>query len=75
MEDAREVLEWMRKLGRVEWITTGKDTSGRGGGEGGAGKDVCWVWWRTPEEWAGLIAEWVSVSAPRDWLWEEVCAY
>ena len=47
MEDAREVLEWMRgRQGRVEWIT--------------AGRDVCWVWWRTPEEWAGLIAEWVS---------------
>jgi ESCRT-II complex subunit VPS25 len=47
MEDAREVLEWMRsQQGRVEWIT--------------AGRDVCWVWWRTPEEWAGLIAEWVS---------------
>jgi ESCRT-II complex subunit VPS25 len=55
INDAREVLEWMRGQGRVEWISTG-----RGGGEGAEGKNVCWVWWRTPEEWAVLIAEWVS---------------
>jgi ESCRT-II complex subunit len=53
--DAREVLEWMRGQGRIEWI----------GGKAGAdsvneGRNVCWVWWRTPEEWAVLIAEWVS---------------
>lgn len=39
--------------GRVEWLTTGRD----------AGKDVCWVWWRTPEEWAESIAEWVDETA------------
>jgi ESCRT-II complex subunit VPS25 len=49
LADAREVLEWMRGQGRAEWIA--------GGAEGRA---VCWVWWRTPEEWAVAIAEWVS---------------
>jgi ESCRT-II complex subunit VPS25 len=47
--DAREVLEWMRGQGRVEWVS------------GGDGRNVCWVWWRTPEEWALAIAEWVSL--------------
>ena len=48
INDAREVLEWMRGQGRVEWV--------------GEEKNVCWVWWRTPEEWAVAISEWVSWS-------------
>jgi ESCRT-II complex subunit VPS25 len=57
LQDAREVLEWMRGQGRVEWIAGGK-----GGGAEGEGRAVCWVWWRTPEEWALAIAEWVSLE-------------
>lgn len=61
--DAREVLEWMRGQGRIEWI--GGRAGGGGSGSGGGadvneGRNVCWVWWRTPEEWAVAIAEWVS---------------
>lgn len=52
MADAREMLEFMRKEGRAEWV--GK-TAGEEGG-------TAWIWWRTPEEWAGAIAEWVSLS-------------
>lgn len=40
-------MEFMRKEGRAEWV-----------GKEGAGE--CWVWWRTPEEWAGGMYEWVS---------------
>jgi ESCRT-II complex subunit VPS25 len=43
----------MRKEGRAEWLG-----SGGKGGEGVGGE--FWVWWRNVEEWAGLIAEWVS---------------
>ena len=32
---------------RAEWIE-------------GTGKTVVWVWWRRPEEWAGILADWVS---------------
>jgi ESCRT-II complex subunit VPS25 len=54
LPDAREVLEWMRGQGRAEWV-------GRAGAaEGAEGRNVCWVWWRTPEEWAVAISEWVS---------------
>jgi ESCRT-II complex subunit VPS25 len=60
LADAREVLEWMRGQGRVEWIAGGKGGGGGGGEGGGEGRTVCWVWWRTPEEWAVAIAEWVS---------------
>lgn len=46
LSDAREMVEFMRKEGRAEWI----------GGE----RNVAWIWWRNPEEWAGAIADWVS---------------
>lgn len=49
-------MEFMRKEGRAEWVMSG---DGRGKGGGGEGS-VFWVWWRDVEEWAGLIAEWVS---------------
>jgi len=52
LDDAREVLDWMtRKEGgeRAEWV----------GKEGG--KAVCWVYWRRPEEWAGILSDWVGV--------------
>lgn len=46
--DIREIIEFMRKDGRAEYV--GNDTKG----------DVVWVYWRSPEEWAGLIEEWVE---------------
>ena len=50
LADAREVLDWMtRKEGgeRVAWV--GKEGQ----------KAVCWVYWRRPEEWAGILSDWV----------------
>lgn len=32
---------------RAEWID-------------GGSKTVAWVWWRRPEEWAGILADWVN---------------
>lgn len=51
----------MRKEGRAEWVHgLGGKTSGEGAGE-------FWVWWRNIEEWAGLIAEWVSLLMVLEW--------
>jgi ESCRT-II complex subunit VPS25 len=50
--DAREVLEFMRKDGRVEFV------DGKGG-------EVVWVYWKTPEEWARELEEWVDGTAQR----------
>ncbi|KAL2063007.1 hypothetical protein VTL71DRAFT_6079 [Oculimacula yallundae] len=62
-EDAREVVEFMRKEGRAEWVVE----NGKGKGGGGAGEgSVFWVWWRDVEEWAGLIAEWVDETAQKN---------
>jgi ESCRT-II complex subunit VPS25 len=55
LSDARIVLDWMSKREveggggrRAEWV------------DGAGGKGVVWVWWRRPEEWAGIIGDWVS---------------
>lgn len=55
MSDARDILDWMAKSEeeggggkRAEWID-------------GASKSVAWIWWKRPEEWAGLIADWVCI--------------
>ncbi|KAI8950371.1 ESCRT-II complex subunit-domain-containing protein [Xylaria longipes] len=53
LADAREVLGFMRRDGRVEFL---------GGDEGG---DVVWVYWRTPEEWAALVETWVDDTAQK----------
>lgn len=52
------MLEWMRGQGRAEWV----GRAGAAAAEGAEGRNVCWVWWRTPEEWAVAISEWVSWS-------------
>ncbi|KAI1380294.1 ESCRT-II complex, vps25 subunit [Hypoxylon crocopeplum] len=62
--DAREVFRFMRREGRAEPDGRGDDKGGgSGGGNGGA--DVFWVYWRTPEEWAGLVEAWVDETAQK----------
>lgn len=56
----------MRKEGRAEYVSgDGGSGSGSGMGGGGGGGDVVWVYWRTPEEWATLIEEWVDETAQK----------
>ncbi|KAL3420767.1 ESCRT-II complex subunit [Phlyctema vagabunda] len=50
--DAREVVEFMRKEGRAEWI--------------GADRNLVWIWWRNPEEWAAAIADWVDETGQKN---------
>lgn len=49
--DAREMVEGMRKEGRAEWIV-------RKGGE--ETRDLVWIWWRSLDEWAAGLYDWVS---------------
>lgn len=66
--DARDIVDWMAAP------AAGGDEDGTisttaAGGVGGGGKraewvdanhkSVAWIWWRRPEEWAGLVADWV----------------
>jgi ESCRT-II complex subunit VPS25 len=57
LNDAREMLEFMRKEGRAEWISIGK---------GDEGRNTAWIWWRNPDEWAGAIAEWVEETGQKN---------
>lgn len=59
LADVREVIAFMRKDGRAEYV------GGRGDEGGAAGGDVVWVYWRTPEEWAGMIEGWVDGTAQK----------
>jgi ESCRT-II complex subunit VPS25 len=51
LADARDVLEFMRKEGRAEWVGGRRERE--------EGREAAWVYWRTPEEWAALVYEWV----------------
>ena len=53
--DVREVIDFMRKDGRAEYV----------GGPAATGGDVVWIYWRTPEEWATLIESWVDETAQK----------
>ncbi|KKY36763.1 putative vacuolar protein-sorting-associated protein 25 [Diaporthe ampelina] len=61
LADVREVIDFMRKDGRAEYVGGGDGV----GGAAGAGGDVVWVYWRTPEEWAALVEGWVDETAQK----------
>lgn len=67
LADIREVIDFMRKEGRAEYVSSSSSTSSSSEGAGGAaaGGDVVWVYWRTPEEWAALIEGWVDETAQK----------
>ena len=61
-EDAKEVLKWMAERGRVEWVENGT-TKRRDGKET---REEAWVWWKTGEEWAVLVAQWVERTGQKN---------
>lgn len=67
MSEARAIVDWMARAEedggggkRAEWV------------EGLAGKEktLAWIWWRRPEEWAALIAGWVSLPCGFEFVFE-----
>ena len=61
-------MDWMASAeggSRAEWVGGGGG-SGSGGGEsaGKGGKAVAWIWWKRPEEWAGVLEGWVCGFPP-----------
>ncbi|KAF2460930.1 ESCRT-II complex component [Lineolata rhizophorae] len=66
LRDAREVIAWMcGKEGgeRAEWIGAGNAAKGK---EGAEARAACWVFWRRPEEWAGVIEGWVDATGQKN---------
>lgn len=58
LADAREVIEFMRKDGRAEYVSAGASSTG-------APSDLVWIYWRTPEEWASLVEAWVEETGQK----------
>ncbi|KAI9040459.1 ESCRT-II subunit protein VPS25 [Aspergillus affinis] len=69
LSDARDIIDWM--------ASSSSSSSGGGGDEDGGGgkraewvdanhKSVAWIWWRRPEEWAGLVADWVDNTGQKN---------
>lgn len=79
--DIREIIAFLRKDGRAEYVLSptgssstsvftggsGLDGDGGGGSEGAGadGGDIVWVYWRTPEEWASLVEGWVDATGQK----------
>ncbi|KAK3333848.1 ESCRT-II complex subunit [Cercophora scortea] len=59
LADAREVIDFLRKDGRAEYVAGGGSSSSKDSG------DVAWIYWRTPEEWAALIEAWVDETGQK----------
>src|ERR1700761_7112143 len=54
LKDAKAVIDYMASKDgdeRAEWL--------------GAEKSVAWIWWRKPEEWATVIANWVEETGQK----------
>ncbi|KAK1248692.1 hypothetical protein MKX08_006912 [Trichoderma sp. CBMAI-0020] len=74
--DIREVVDFMRKDGRAEYLQPG-DGSGSGSngdasaasaaaaGAGAGAGDVVLIYWRKPQEWAALIEAYVDETAQK----------
>ncbi|CAG9998971.1 unnamed protein product [Clonostachys byssicola] len=56
MPDIRELLDFMKKDGRIEYAS-----GGNGSGEG----EVVFVYWRKPEEWARKIEKYVEETGQK----------
>jgi ESCRT-II complex subunit VPS25 len=74
LPDIREVIDFLRKQGRAEYLTPASSSSSSSGGGGatytsdeggGGGGDVVWIYWRTPEEWASLVEGWVDATGQK----------
>ncbi|KAK7407943.1 hypothetical protein QQX98_009905 [Neonectria punicea] len=53
LDDIRDVVDFMRKDGRAEYV---------GGGSSG---DVVYLFWRKPDEWAGLVESYVEETGQK----------
>lgn len=61
LQEARTIVDWMVKSQedggggrRAEWVPAA--AAGR------SEQTIAWIWWRRPEEWAKVIADWVCRS-------------
>ncbi|KAL6806634.1 ESCRT-II complex subunit domain-containing protein [Trichoderma sp. SZMC 28013] len=68
--DIREVLDFMRKDGRAEFLRPGASNGGAADASSSsasdaAGGDVVFLYWRKPAEWAALVEAFVEETAQK----------
>ncbi|KAL7938518.1 ESCRT-II complex subunit domain-containing protein [Trichoderma chlorosporum] len=66
--DIREVLDFMRKDGRAEFVRPGSGTGpadASSSSDSAAAGDVVFLYWRKPEEWAALVEAYVEETAQK----------
>ncbi|KAH8697496.1 putative ESCRT-II complex component [Talaromyces proteolyticus] len=72
--EARRIVDWMAKAqedggggGRAEWVPAAPGGGGSGSSRSSVGeKTVAWIWWRRPEDWAIMIADWIDETAQKN---------
>ncbi|KAK7528781.1 putative vacuolar protein-sorting-associated protein [Phyllosticta citriasiana] len=61
-QDARAVISYMASAEggyRAEWVDGAADGSGNASGR-------VWIYWRRPEEWAGVLEGWVDATGQKN---------
>ncbi|KAK9462450.1 ESCRT-II complex subunit-domain-containing protein [Lipomyces oligophaga] len=58
LDTAREILDSMVKKGDAEWVA--------GTGSKAEGKTSAIIFWRRPEEWANILADWIDSTGQRN---------
>lgn len=48
----------MRREGRAEWVVNGRKKE--------EARDVAWIWWRTLDEWAAGLYDWVDETGQKN---------
>ncbi|KAG6013958.1 hypothetical protein E4U54_006053 [Claviceps lovelessii] len=59
--DIQAVIDFMRKDGRAEYAKG----PGSGSGSASASRDVVYLYWRKPDEWAALVEKYVEDTAQK----------
>ncbi|KAG7286152.1 hypothetical protein NEMBOFW57_008456 [Staphylotrichum longicolle] len=65
LPDIRAVIDFLRKDGRAEYVSPPSSSSTANSSSAEGGGDIAWIYWRTPEEWAALVEEWVDATGQK----------
>ncbi|KAL2266231.1 hypothetical protein VTJ83DRAFT_5583 [Remersonia thermophila] len=64
--DIREVIDFLRRDGRAEYVGGSPPPPPPRSGDLSAGSSAfAWIYWRTPEEWAALVEAWVDSTGQK----------
>ena len=58
--DAKDVLQHVVDQGRADWTTPANKR------DKDAHKEEAWIWWKSPEEWAQCIGDWIQETGQRN---------